>query len=400
MRRFDRLESEFKEVTSNENEGFLALRIPRRRFNFRILAESVRGIEISKVVEENICYKRAICESMMIANGEGFMEDLQAKVGQQAQGGVLKQFSTKLLRAFISTLQLFWKHIKEFILAFFDIGVKATRVGVTLNKILSRVEKKDSKFKGFIRTDFNKEVKELPNIDPYDYIKVIHTLTDVSGRILSSFDNLHKLIEKSFVDKIKDKFKSKSEIKVYEFQNANTKLNEDKKKLKELTDKITLAKNNDDNVNMNGKYLWEHVNKLNEAFQDMTVTPKGQSSNLLSNFKKIKNLSSKKHLDELIADIQNKFKASEHEFSEHQSILHQISNIVRASNRTLVEVHGVGKIYLGNMIKNAGILLKILKENVTIAKPKLDADVNVKVDLSDAFGIKKSIKNIKERVKR
>ena len=151
---------------------------------------------------------------------------------------------------------------------------------------------------------------------------------------------------------------------------------------------------------MNGKYLWEHVNKLNEAFQDMTITPKGQSSNLLSNFKKIKNLSSNKHLDELITDIQNKFKASEHEFSEHQSILHQISNIVRASNRTLVEVHGVGKIYLGNMIKNAGILLKILKENVTIAKPKLDADVNVKVDLSDVFGIKKSIKNIKERVKR
>ena len=69
MKRFDRLENEFKEITSCENEGFYALRIPRRRFNFRILAESFRGIEISKVIEENICYKRAICESMMVANG-------------------------------------------------------------------------------------------------------------------------------------------------------------------------------------------------------------------------------------------------------------------------------------------------------------------------------------------
>ena len=52
MKRFDRLENEFKEITSCENEGFYALRIPRRRFNFRILAESFRGIEISKVIEK------------------------------------------------------------------------------------------------------------------------------------------------------------------------------------------------------------------------------------------------------------------------------------------------------------------------------------------------------------
>lgn len=264
MKRFDRLENEFKEITSCENEGFYALRIPRRRFNFRILAESFRGIEISKVIEENICYKRAICESMMAANGESLTEELESKIGQRDQRGVLRQFGSKLLNTFISTLKLFWKHITEFILAFFDVGVKASKVGDSLNKLLNRVNKKDNKFKGFIRTDFNKEVKELPNIDPNDYIKVIHVLTDVSGRILSSFDNLHKLIEKSFVDKIKDKFKS--DMKTYEFQDADAKLNEDKKKLKDLVDKITLAKTNDENINMNGEYLWTHVNKLNEAF--------------------------------------------------------------------------------------------------------------------------------------
>ena len=398
MKRFDRLEDEFKEITSCENEGFYALRIPRRRFNFRILAESYRGIEISKVIEENICYKRAICESMMVANGEGLIEELESKIGQRDQKGVLRQFSSKLLNTFISTLKLFWKHITEFILAFFDVGVKASKVGDSLNKLLNRVNKKDNKFKGFIRTDFNKEVKELPNIDPNDYIKVIHTLTDVSGRILSSFDNLHKLIEKSFVDKIKDRFKS--DVKTYEFQNADAKLNEDKKKLKDLVDKITLAKTNDDNINMNGEYLWTHVNKLNEAFGDMKVTPRGLSSNLLSNFKKIKNLSNKKRLEELILDIQNKFKATENNFADQQSALQQISDIVRNSNKTLIEVQGIGKIYLGNMIKNAGILIRVLKENVTIVNPKLGPDVNVKVDLSDAFGIKKSFKGMKERVKK
>ena len=174
MRKFDLLEKEFNEVTSAENEGFLALKIPRRRFNFKIFAESVRGVAISGVVEENIKYKRAISEAMILANGEGLVDDLQGKIGQQAQGSVLKQFSTKLFKAFISTLQLFWKHITEFILAFFDVGLKASRVGIKLGKILGRVDKKDAKFKGFMRTDFNKEVKELPNIDPNDYVKVIH----------------------------------------------------------------------------------------------------------------------------------------------------------------------------------------------------------------------------------
>lgn len=392
MRKFDLLEKEFNEVTSGENEGFLALKIPRRRFNFKILAESARGVAISGLVEENIKYKRAISEAMILANGEGFVDDLQGKVGQQAQGSVLKQFSTKLFKAFISTLQLFWKHITEFILAFFDVGLKASRVGIKLGKILGRVDKKDAKFKGFMRTDFNKEVKELPNIDPNDYIKVVHILTDISGRILASFDSLHKVIKKNLLDKVKDKFKDKSEVKVYEFQNANKKLKEDKEKLKELTDKYNLSRTGSDNVNMTGKQIWEQAQALNEAYRDMKVTPKGQSSNLLSNFKKIKELSNKKNLDELISDIQNKFRASDHEFSEHQSILHQISNIVRSSNNTLVDVHGVGKIYLGQMIKNTAIILRVLTNNVTIAKPKLDADVNVKLDLSDVFGIKKHFK--------
>ena len=174
MNRLSEIESKFNDVVTTEKEGFLALRIPRRRFNFRIFAESVRGIEISKVVEENIKYKKAISEIMVAANGEDFGKDLESSIGAKVQGNVIQQFGSKLLNAFISTLQLFWKHIKEFILSFFDIGIKASRLGDKMKKILSRVDKKDPKFKGFIRTDFNKEIKNLPDIDPDDYRKVIH----------------------------------------------------------------------------------------------------------------------------------------------------------------------------------------------------------------------------------
>lgn len=395
MRRFDRLESEFNEITSGENEGFLALRIPRRRFNFRILAESVRGIEISSVVEENIKYKRAICESMMIANGENLSVNGESKLD------ALKQFGSGLVNTFISTLQLFWKHVKEFILAFFDAGVKATRVGEKLNKFLSRIDKKDPRYKGFLRTDFNKEIRDLPDIDPIQYPKVIHTLTEVSGDIITSFTYLHKTIEKNFVDKIKDKFKNKDDIKIFEYQKSDTKLGDYKKRISDLKKNTNFNEDKDSNINMSGEKIISYAEYLNKAFEDMRITPKGQTTNLLSNFKKIKELSSKKNLDDLIADVQNKFRASNNEFSEQQSILNQLSDIIRRSNSVLVEVHGIGKIYLGQMIKDTGVILKMLNNNVPLKKTKLNAaDVNVKVDLSDVFGVKKGIKNIKESVKK
>ena len=43
----------------------------------------------------------------------------------------------------------------------------------------------------------------------------------------------------------------------------------------------------------------------------------------------------------------------------------------------------------------------MLNNNVPLKKTKLNAaDVNVKVDLSDVFGVKKGIQNIKESVKK
>ena len=392
MNRLNEIESKFNDVVTTEKEGFLALRIPRRRFNFRIFAESVRGIEISKVVEENIKYKKAISEIMITANGEDFGKDLESSIGAKVQGNVIQQFGSKLLNAFISTLQLFWKHIKEFILSFFDIGIKASRLGDKMKKILSRVDKKDPKFKGFIRTDFNKEIKNLPDIDPDDYRKVIHTLTDISGRILISFNYLHKTIKKNFAEKVLDKFRSKDKVKSFEFQNAGIDLKKDRDKLEELKKNVQLDKIDNVNLNMTGEKIWNQALALSSAFEDMKITPKGKTTNLLSNFKKIKELSKKKVLDELILDVQNKFEASDNKYSDNQSILNHLSDIIRRSNKVLVEVHGTGKIYLGHMIKNAGIILKILSENVTIRKPKLDADVNVKVDLSDAFGLKRKKK--------
>ena len=155
---------------------------------------------------------------------------------------------------------------------------------------------------------------------------------------------------------------------------------------------VQLDKIDNVNLNMTGEKIWNQALALSSAFEDMKITPKGKTTNLLSNFKKIKELSKKKVLDELILDVQNKFEASDNKYSDNQSILNHLSDIIRRSNKVLVEVHGTGKIYLGHMIKNAGIILKILSENVTIRKPKLDADVNVKVDLSDAFGLKRKKK--------
>ena len=51
------------------------------------------------------------------------------------------------------------------------------------------------------------------------------------------------------------------------------------------------------------------------------------------------------------------------------------------------------------MIKDTGVILKMLNNNVPLKKTKLNAaDVNVKVDLSDVFGVKKGIKNIPIRI--
>lgn len=412
---FDRIEKQFNEMKSAESEGFNVIRPTRRRFNLKILAEAAYAVHRSKYTIENLQYKNAIEETILLAQGEGKIWDAVKGVGSKIKSG-LKKGSGKVIRstvdigfkidetggksikflnkhirsnalksasrnilerfwdAFINTLKLLWKHVEQFIMSFFDIGVKAQRVNKDIKKVLDKYEsfiRKDS----FLIYDFNEEVKGiLPrNNDRFmkkghfkSYSDILKELSELISNLLNCFKTLHKQLRKGKLlpQFIFEDIRKGAGIAV--FETSKDFLEQAKAKLNKIQndDSYRLEAKEDENYNLNGSMILGLLNDISKAFDDMVKAPgKLPGGSLLSNLKEIKDLNEKDNILKYLDDMTSKFKAANPDMADNKEKIQEMIDMAREINSLMVRSHGLAKKTIGTYIKHSVTLMNVVRKH-------------------------------------
>lgn len=413
---FDRIEKQFNEIKSAESEGFNMIRPTRRRFNLKILAEAAYAVHRSKYTVENLQYKNAIEETILLAQGEGKIWDKVKSVGSRIKSG-LKRGSGKAIRtavdvgfkldedggnkikflnkhiksnvlrsasrniierfwdAFINTLKLLWKHAEQFIMSFFDIGVKAQRVNKDIKAVL---RKYDDVFRNdsFLIEDFNEEVKGiLPRtvnrtvtkknqFKPYSTI--LKELSDFISDLLDRFKTMHKQIKKGKLipQFMLDDFRKGTGVAIFEM--SKDFVEQSKAKLDKIQNdnSYRLEAREDENYNISGEKILLLLDDISKAFDRMIKAPiTNNGGSLLSNLKEIKDLNEKDSIIKYLEDMTNKFKAANPDMADNKEKIQEMLDMAREINSLMVRSHGLAKKTIGTYIKHSVTLMNVVRKH-------------------------------------
>lgn len=413
---FDRIEKQFNEIKSVESEGFNMIRPTRRRFNLKILAEAAYAVHRSKYTVENLQYKNAIEETILLAQGEGRIWEKVKDIGGRIKSG-LKRGSGKAIRtavdvgfkisddgerqlkfldkhiksnfirassrnilerfwdALVNTLKLLWKHVEQFIMSFFDIGVKAQRVNRDIKAVL---RKYDDVFRNdtFLVEDFNEEVKGiLPRtvnktglkknqFKPYSTI--LKELSDFISDLLIHFKTMHKQIKKGKLipQYILEEFRKGTGVAVFEI--SKDFVEQSKAKLDKIQNdnSYRLEAREDENYNISGEKILFLLDDISKAFDRMIKAPiANNGGSLLSNLKEIKDLNEKDSIIKYLEDMTNKFKAANPDIADNQEKIQDMLDMAREVNSLMVRSHGLAKKTIGIYIKHSVTLMNVVRKH-------------------------------------
>ena len=427
---FDRIEKQFNEMKSAESEGFNLIRPTRRRFNLKILAEAAYAVHRSKYTVQNLQYKNAIEETILLAQGEGRIWDKVKGLGGKIKSG-LKRGSGKAIRsavdigfkldadgerklkslnkhiqsnvirassrnilerfwdALVNTIKLLWKHVEQFIMSFFDIGAKAQRVNRDIKNVL---RKHDNIFRNdsFLIEDFNEEVKGiLPRSMEgskkrhfKSYTTILKELSFLVTDLLVCFKTMHKEVKKGkLLPKFwLDEYRKGTGVAVFETSKDFVKQSKAKLDKIQNDDAYRLEATEEENYNITGKKVMILLYDLSKAFDDMVKVPlTSDGGSLLSNLKEIKDLNEKDSITRYLDDMTNKFKASNPDMADNQDKIQEMLDMAREINSLMVRSHGLAKKTIGIYIKHSVILMNVIKRH-SLAK---DADKLTGQTLSD-----------------
>lgn len=413
---FDRIEKQFNEIKSVESEGFNMIRPTRRRFNLKILAEAAYAVHRSKYTVENLQYKNAIEETILLAQGEGRIWEKVKSLGGKIKSG-LKRGSGKAIRtavdvgfkisddgerqlkfldkhiksnfirassrnilerfwdALVNTLKLLWKHVEQFIMSFFDIGVKAQRVNRDIKAVL---RKYDDVFRNdtFLVEDFNEEVKGiLPRtvnktglkknqFKPYSTI--LKELSDFISDLLIHFKTMHKQIKKGKLipQYILEEFRKGTGVAVFEISKDFVEQSKDKLDKIQNDNSYRLEAREDENYNISGEKILFLLDDISKAFDRMIKAPiANNGGSLLSNLKEIKDLNEKDSIIKYLEDMTNKFKAANPDIADNQEKIQEMLDMAREVNSLMVRSHGLAKKTIGIYIKHSVTLMNVVRKH-------------------------------------
>lgn len=413
---FDRIEKQFNEIKSVESEGFNMIRPTRRRFNLKILAEAAYAVHRSKYTIENLQYKNAIEETILLAQGEGRIWEKVKGLGGKIKSG-LKRGSGKAIRtavdvgfkisddgerqlkfldkhiksnvirassrnilerfwdAFINTLKLLWKHVEQFIMSFFDIGVKAQRVNREIKAVL---DKYDDDFRNdtFLVEDFNEEVKGiLPRTVIKSFTKrnqfkpysaILKELSDFIADLLAHFKTIHKQVKKGKLipQFMLDDFREGTGVAVFEI--SKDFIEQSKSKLNKIQndDSYRLEAREDENYNINGEKILLLLGDISKAFDRIVKAPlSSKGGSLLSNLKEIKDMNEKDSIIKYLDDMTNKFKAANPDIADNKEKIQEMLDVAREINSLLIRSHGLAKKTIGIYIKHSVTLMNVVRKH-------------------------------------
>lgn len=364
MASFDFILQEYNNTLKAQSEGFLALR-PKKgtRYSFKALCEAAYAVHTSNISAENCRYREAIKDMVNYVTVAEAKSAATTKVTKNIKIGAAG-IVMNLISNFGKMLKNLWKHIKLFVLSFFDVGAKAQRIHQKLEKFVKKVKTSDDDFKAFLRTEFKDEVVDI-NTNPGRISKTIIKLTNISTEILTAFQTIHKKLSDNFGSKVGRLVRLN--FNQFEFQDLDKRLNKLESDLHDKKINTPLVAKGKYNDTTSGKYLWDLLQEVVKSLGYLYMTPPGGKRNLLDIMKETKKFSDEKVVDKLVSDMTDKFKESNKDV-ESTEVLNELGNTVRRANKVLLEVNSTTKKKIGELLVVGVRLSKVIKSKVNLDK--------------------------------
>lgn len=378
MTRFEELEREYSRLLTAKSEGASVLRYRRKRYNFKILAESAFAIHSLHAHDYNSTYKKALMECALLAEvykNDGYKTSAENLMKELDYGKLVKATIEESFKKVVKILKLIWEHVTEFIMAFFDLAVATKKASRYIKDIIAKTDIKSEEFKGFIRTEFTTEVKPINNIDPRYYSIILREVNNVAIGVTKSFEEFGRIDDGWFnILRGKEKFR----FRTFAAKNA-----ESKKKLEDLL--IYNPLHTKDIIKMTGGELWSHLKYIDKSITDLIITPEGNKQSIIVTLKDLKGYTDKKVLNGLISKITEQFDAESGYVGNPKELVDELTTAIRDANALLVFIHGKSKIFVGQMLKNASVICNLAKKYAPVKKESS----KMKIEHNIRFGKKK-----------
>lgn len=390
MGRLNNIDNQFKSIVQNDTIGFKAIRPAKgERYSFKALCEAAYAVHTSHISNDNLAHKEALKEIVLTAYKENTVDDkikltettIEKKIKAGAAGAVLNFFTnfTKILKAA-------WKHLKLFVMSFFDVGSKVQLIQKRMENFEKRLKTDDQDFKTFLRTRYE-DVDGIVIMKKGTYVATIKDLTNTADEITESFNTIHEKIQRSFGKKVLAKITRDNTKYNYEKSSINT--DNASKKISDL--KNTVLFNKKEKAKGTGETFFKIFKESGKALWYVYNTPPGASTNILDIMKKTKERAKDDVIDKLINDAKENF--LKHNGFQNKETIDGLTTAIRKANSLLIEINGVSKIKMGEIIQVGITSMKLIKKHAkldkidfTTIKTENELNINLQTDAKSLVG--------------
>ena len=389
MGRLNQIESQFNSIIENNTVGFSVLKSKGERYSFKALCEAAYAVHTAHISNDNLAHKEALKEIVLTVSKESVDKKIkltETKIQKDVEAGIVG-VGLNLFTNFTKILKMIWKHIKLFVLSFFDVGAKVQLAHSRLNGFLERVKRDAPDFKTFLRT----RVENLQGVIPHKkgtYVNTIKDITNIADEITEGFRTLHEKIERTLKGKVVSFLKG--DKSKYKFEEAELFTDKSSKKIGDIKGTVFFKKGTEAEP-LKGENIFMMFRESTKALEYVFNTPPGSSTNLLDIMKKTKERTKDDALDQLIEDTKENFLKMNGQQSKE--ILDSLTASIRKSNALLVEINGVSKIKMGELIQVGMTTMKTIKKYakldklaITKIRTENELNINLRTDGKDLLG--------------
>ena len=365
MGRLNQIERQFNSVVENNTVGFKALKLKGEKYSFKALCEAAYAVHTSHISNDNLAHKEALKEIVLTVAKENSIDDkvrlTKTKIEKDVKAGFVG-VAVNFFTNFTKILKAAWKHLKLFVMSFFDIGSKVQLIQEKMESFRKRLRQDEKDFKTFLRTKYD-NVKGIKIVKKDTYINLIKDLTQTSETVTNSFEDIHEKIKRSFGGKVVSFIKG--DKSKYNYQKSEKFTDKSTTKIASLKETI-LFKKNEATEPSTGEVFFSIFKEVEKALWYVYNTPPGSTTNILDIMKKTKERSKESVIDQLIKETQENFLKSNG--FKNKEVIDGLTKSIRKANALLLEINGVSKIKMGELVQIGSTAMKLIKKHAKLDK--------------------------------
>ena len=391
MGRLNNIENKFNSIVQNDTIGFKAIKPGKgERYSFKALCEAAYAVHTSHISNDNLAHKEALKEIILTVAKENSVDEkvklTETKIEKKIKAGIAGA-AINFFNNFTKILKAAWKHLKLFVMSFFDVGSKVQIIHKKMESFQKRLKTDDRDFKTFLRTRFN-DVTGIKIMKKGTYIETVTDLTNIADEITESFNTIHEKIQRSFGGKVMSFIKRDNSKYNYEKSTKNTEKSSNKiSNIKSLV----LFNKNEKTESATGEIFYRIFRESTKALWYIYNTPSGASTNILEIMKKTKERAKDDVIDKLIEEAKENF-VRNNGFQNKETI-DGLTTAIRKANSLLVEINGVSKIKMGELIQIGITSMKLIKKHAkldkidfTTIRTENELNINLQTDAKSLVG--------------